>query len=1026
MDWNVSPKLYEMPEIFEINRLPMHGAGVPFDPVTGEAEVLPLDGKWQFKLFRRPEDVPADFSGIEWESITVPSNWTLSGRFDQPIYTNIKMPFENNPPLVPAENPTGVYQLCFKLPRRWKDKRIVLHIGGAESYLEVFCNGRFIGMGKDTRLPSEFDLTDALTAGNNTLVCKVIRWSDSSYVEDQDQWWMAGIYRSVYLCAVGKAWVSDLFVNGDYDFTSGSGTLQIKEELGFCIKTFLPHGPENDFYLTNTLYDSAGKKICEDKTAVSCCFRESLYRIDRSIPLKKVQPWSSEKPVLYTLVSVLADSDGNPLDRREKRMGFRNITLPGRDLLINGKRVLIRGVNRHEHNKDTGKTLSMEQMVSEIRLLKQFNFNAVRTCHYPDDHRWYDLCDEYGIYVLDEANFEAHDNYATLCRDIRWKTTIVERSRRMVLRDRSHVCVIGWSLGNESGFGENHLAASDAIYALDDTRIVHNEGECKKFWSQSCNVPQNGKVKYNAFYDPMYPHIDHVKEYISDKKTNRPLILCEYAHAMGNSSGGLCDYWDLFLSGSGLQGGFIWDWVDQGLTMTSGPGKGSWGFGGDFGEKIHDFDFCCNGMLAADFSLHPAMYEFRHLVQYIKVTRTGNGTFSFELENRHDFSTLENYSGTWQLEVDGKSVQSGKLSGISRLAPGEKMTFDLPLEARSVPAGSRVYVKFLFTLKKSTLWGDAGMLMAHDQIDLADAFEYAPAAAEKSVEISCTQKDDRLVIKSGRTVLDIDLATGGGSLLQGRKKIMEDLFACNLFRATTDNDGIRSWTGQEAKPMGQWLKAGLQDLKTVPLWTEVKKSRRGITVTAVQELFGSDPAAAVQFTRSITVLPDGKLRFKQDYRIPKSFPSLPRVGVIAALHSSFKQVKYLGRGPWENYSDRSRSAMVGLYESTVQEMDRCSYILPQEHGNRTGVSCLEISSAESTIIIRSEKPFEFSTGSYTPQDMQSVTHWYELAPRKETILTLDLIQRGVGTGSCGPQTFDPYVIKGNRFTFTFDLEIRDK
>ena len=1052
--WNIRHNLHETPEIVEINRLPMHGAEVPFANAasadfcnySASDRYLSLDGDWKFQLYHTPEEVPEKvfnpkFKDAKWGTIPVPSNWTLQNQFDLPVYTNVKMPFVNNPPVVPAENPTGIYRTVFTLPESWNDKRIVIHIGGAESYLEVYCNGKFIGMGKDCRLPSEFDLTPAIRFGEeNTLVCKVIRWSDSSYIEDQDQWWMAGIYRSVYLYCTEPVFVEDMAVGSDFDLSNGNGLLTVKTHLGFQLSKFLPvgtpcakhvngAGPEADFFIRACLKDADGKVLWENTDKIDCRFTVSYYKLEQKAVIAGVSPWSAETPVLYYLTVELTDAEGRVQECRVKRVGFRNICIKGCDLLINGKRVLIRGVNRHEHDCRTGKTLSLESMLEDIRLLKQFNFNAVRTCHYPDDHRWYDLCDEYGIYILDEANIETHANYSSICRDSRWKNSFVSRVERMVLRDRSHACIFGWSMGNESGHGENHLAAIAVARDLDNSRIIHHEGEIHAFWRQTASdIYHSPHPEDNAFYDQMYPHIDVLKAYTGDAERNRPLILCEYAHAMGNSSGGLCDYWDLFWNKPGLQGGFIWDWIDQGLVKTDKDGKEFFAFGGDFGEPDHDFDFCCNGMLAADRKPHPGMYEFRHLVQPVKVTEVDKKAFRFKLCNRREFTCLNDLAGMWELQAGGETIASGKLGGFENVAPGASMEFELPELKKITQVNGELFLNFRFVLKQEEKWAPAGTLLAHDQIGLDGVAEILNPARNTPVlsPVRMTDSGKNLLFYAADLTLSLDRKTGLGTLCKGKEVVLRKLFECNLFRAPTDNDGIRGWLGQETKPMGRWLAAGLNKLRLTGLDIDVAHKDESYVVKMEKSYVGKDPAAVLKFIQTVTINADGRFDFAQEYFLPESFPSMARIGVTAISGEGFEKVKYYGRGPWENYTDRCRSAEVGLYENTVRGMFEWGYALPQENGNRTGVRYMELSSGETALRIGSRTPFEFGASHYTAADLFKVIHTNELTERTGTVLTLDLAQRGLGTGSCGPQTFAHYELNEKHYMFNFTLEVINK
>jgi len=411
----------------------------------------------------------------------VPSNWTLQDTVDKPIYTNVQMPFENTPPLVPEENPTAVYRTTFDVPPAWKDRRIVIHFGGVESYYEFSVNGSFVGMAKDTRLPSEFDITDYLVSGPNTLAVKVIRWSDSSYVEDQDQWWMAGIYRDVYLYSTDPAFIHDVFASADYDYRARVGHLNAKLAFSYIRSRendpWPGGGPPEPFLVTATLYDQDGTVSWTDTARIDNSFRVSEYEVELTGDLPGVEPWSSENPALYRLVLTLRNHAGSEIETRCVRVGFRRVELGDRELLINGMPVLIRGVNRHEHDDRLGKVMTRERMIEDIRTLKQFNFNAVRTSHYPNTMEWYDLCDEYGLYLVDEADIEAHANYDTICRDPRWALAFEERMMRMVVRDKNHPSIIAWSAGNESGHGENHVNAIARIRAYDPSRVIHHEGE---------------------------------------------------------------------------------------------------------------------------------------------------------------------------------------------------------------------------------------------------------------------------------------------------------------------------------------------------------------------------------------------------------------------------------------------------------------------------------------------------------------------------------------------------------------------
>ncbi len=1031
--------LHQLPELQEINRLPMHGGGDHYASADATTpDLLSLNGNWDFKLYHRPEDVPENFAEPgavikDIGSIAVPSNWTLAGLFDKPIYTNVKMPFPNNPPVVPEENPTGIYRTTFTVPAEWSNKRVIIHVGGAESYLEVYLNGQFIGMGKDTRLPSEFDLTAALNHGDpNTLVCKVIRWSDSSYIEDQDQWWMAGIYRGVYIYATAQeAYLQDVFANGDYDYQAGKGYLNLQAQLGMYYPFYSqgkdPYsitGPTAPFKVNFTLTNISGKKIWSKDFTISWRFSEGMYTLNTKAPIAAIKPWSSESPTLYNLSTTLTDDQGNFLDCRKMRVGFRRIEIKDCNLLINGQRVIIAGINRHENDPETGKAVSLESMLTDIRLMKQFNFNAVRTSHYPNDHRWYDLCDEYGIYVLDEANFESHANYSKLCREPRWEKAIVARGERMVLRDRSHVSIIGWSIGNESGNGENIHSMIKVMRGLDSSRIIHHEGEIHTHWTANWLTSPPGNPELNAFYDPMYPIPSReVLEKIS-RESNRPAIFAEYCHAMGNSSGNLAEFWDAFWTLPKLQGGFIWEWADHALWNTDEKGNRYLAYGGDFGEESHDFDFCCDGMVSATRVPHPAMYEFKHLTQPVKVTAVPGRRFTYNILNRKNFTTLTNLVCKWELQINGEIHQHGSIA-VASLKPQESMVVTLPIEMQTISTADVATIDFYFTLKKDTPCAPAEWCVASDQfdvtkdfkVDLLSAIEMDLASSDFSIRHN---PDKSCTVRVGKTTLNINDA-GDGSILWGNKVCLASLPECNLFRACTDNDGIRGWTGQDKKPMGQWLKAGLDKLQRISSTSSAVKNDDSIVFTINRRFVGSDPNAPIDFVQRITLKDTGYMHFDCEVTLAESLPTLPRFGVIFQVPEGFDFFKYFGRGPFENYIDRNRAAHLGCYYDHI-DRNYTEYVLPQENGNRTDVRNAVIHGNKCKINLQyADKPFEFGISRYTPQQLFAARHKKDLQQTGYNYITVDAQQRGLGSGSCGPQTLPQYSMDEKHYSLKFDL-----
>ena len=589
------------PEVVSLRRLAMH---VPL-PLGDDARKS-LDGKWAFELFDSPELVSAAAvtgpTPIGTRAVAVPGNWTLQDVGDLPHYTNVQMPFDGPPPRLPDRNPTGVYRRSFTIGRGWKRHRIVLHIGGAESVHAVYLNDQFVGYGTDSRLPSEYDITDALVAGSNHLAIVVMRYSALSYVEDQDQWWMAGLHRSVYIEARTPVHVRDVRCRADLDVASGIGSLEVTTEVAFTAAPVAGH------QVRCTLLAPNGKRIgsptvqaVPHQYAVPYTYRGFVTHHEFSVP--RVQAWSAETPARYTVEIELLGPDGGVLERTQQRVGFRHVEIRQRQLLVNGQPVWIFGVNRHDHHPERGKAVTLDDMRADLLTMRAHNITAVRTSHYPNDNAFYDLCDELGFYVIDEANIESHGYNTSLCHDSRWLGAWVARGSRMVERDRNHPSIIVWSLGNESGYGANHDALAGWIRRADPSRPLHYEGAVfHKGWV-------DGGLAASDLVCPMYPTIDRIREYGESGLGTRPLIMCEYSHAMGNSNGSLADYWSVISTTPGLQGGFIWEWKDHGIRQVLPDGTVRLAYGGQFGDTPNDCNFVADGLVSSYGAPHPAMQE---------------------------------------------------------------------------------------------------------------------------------------------------------------------------------------------------------------------------------------------------------------------------------------------------------------------------------------------------------------------------------------------------------------------------------
>ncbi len=1039
--------LWESPEVCGLNRLPARCTAYPYpdeaSAITGDYAASPfyysLAGEWQFKLVDAPENVPEDFAACSangaWETIPVPGNWNMYG-YDRPHYTNVQMPWANQPPTVPQLNPTGLYRLEFELPAGWATRRTVIHFGGVESAFFVYINGIEVGFSKDSRTPAEFDITRYLKAGKNLLAVKVIRWSDGSFLEDQDHWWMAGIYRNVYLYSTAHSYIADFFATAELDSNYRDGKLQLQVELSIADKNY------SSWEVEAQIYDNAGRAIL-DKPISSANDNEMIDHgwlkiFNRQVP--NPLPWNHETPNLYTLIVKLLNSTGETVEVTGCRIGFRKYEIKDRQLLVNGQPVLIKGVNRHEHDDVYGKTVSRESMLADIQLLKQFNFNAVRTAHYPNDPQFYDLCDEYGIYIVDEANIESHAFYFTICHDRRYAQAFLDRGMRMVERDKNHPSIYSWSLGNESGYGENHAALAGWIKGRDSSRLLHYEGAIR-VPSYELHIDYQNLAATDIIC-PMYSHVDMIRKWSEQTKDPRPLILCEYSHAMGNSNGNLKEYFEAFEECHGLQGGYIWDWVDQGILQRAGEpgncadaaavqaygieqaraechkpgGKWHWGYGGDFGDQPNDKNFCINGLVWPDRTVHPAMFEFKKLAQPVKVEIVDLERGKFKITNKNYFVNLQYLNCCWTVTGDGKVLAEGQLPHLD-IAPGQSKIVNIAWPEKPFAAQYGCFINFDFTLRQDCRWAAAGHQIAWEQFALPFRQIVPPPSQTASVQLTPAAEQQHIAV--GELSLTVDMQSGIIAAIrwQGRD-IMIQAPRLNLWRGATDNDGIKGWTGQEDKSLGRWLAAGLNRLQMTATQPLITSDGEEITVKLSHCWVNPDGKKIAVHQQVYSIRPDGAIAVANQVTVEPDISDLPRIGVTMTLPAGFEELTWFGRGPHESYWDRQSGAPVGLYHSTVTEQ-YIPYIMPQEHGNHCAVKFFQLSNGGVNVNFSSQKEFEFSVSHLTAADLFRAYHSSELTLRPETMVNIDLHQRGVGSGSCGPDTLDSYKLSSNNYEFDY-------
>jgi beta-galactosidase len=939
---------------------------------------LSLDGDWRFQLLPAP-DAPV---GGPWSAAHVPGVWTLQGTDDLPQYTNVRMPFPDFPPGSPEANPTGVYEREVDVPAEWAGRRIVLQVGAAESVLLVRVDGRPVGVSKDSHLAAEFDLSRVVRPGGRCVVrLTVVKWSDASHIEDQDQWWHGGVTRSVLLYATDPLHLADVTVRAARD-----GGLRVDCRVRDA-RGALPGG----WYVSGDLdgrllaQDSEFDRVNVEDDRVSDFLGEA--RIQTVVP--DVRTWNAETPELYDLTVRLHRPDGTVADTSRHRVGFRDVEIAGRDLLVNGERVYIRGVNRHDFHPLTGRTVSYDDMRADLVLLKRFGFNAIRTSHYPNDPTLYDLADELGFYVVDEADIESHDHAHEIADDPRYLNAFVDRVSRMVLRDKNHPSIIIWSLGNESDYGANHDAAAGWVRRHDPTRPIQYEGAAKLDWAATDDC--------SDIACPMYaPLEDCVAHALSGRQT-RPLIQCEYSHAMGNSNGTLADHWAAIESTPGLQGGFIWEFWDHGILQRVNDGRPAgrggaglydngvaapghrWAYGGDFGETIHDGAFIADGVVFPDRTPKPSLYEHREIAAPVRIEcHKHEGVV---LGNHQHFRGLDWLTGTWELSLaDGRTLTAP--AELPELRPGETAAVPLPFE---VPRdGGEAWLTLRVTVAEDQPWAPAGTELCVPQIRLR-----GPEAATDTVV-------ERPVPLDGEGLLVHPLLSSGPVL--------------SLWRAPTDNDEL----GGMAQ---RWRTWGLDSL--VRKVVSVRQDGGG-RVTVDAEYAG---AVGVVRHRQVFTPVEGGVRVEEEAELPAEFDDVARVGSVFETTPGLDLLEWFGQGPWESYPDRSFGAPVGHHAVRVDDLFT-PYLRPQESGGRHGVRRFTLSAPDATgLAVVLDEPRQVTVTRYHAADLTAARHHDELVPRSGCVVHIDAAHRGLGTASCGPDTFPEYRVPAGVHRWSWTLRV---
>ncbi|MDO7851626.1 glycoside hydrolase family 2 TIM barrel-domain containing protein [Hymenobacter convexus] len=1046
------PKIYagpvgdawEIPQITELNRDKSRATAYSFptekDALLGDRtktpRLLSLNGLWDFNFAIKPADAPKDFykSRVHgWKQLAVPSNWEMNG-YDLPIYKSAKYPFRPvNPPFVPQDyNGVGSYQRTFSVPAGWQSQNITLHFGGVSSAFKVWVNGKFLGYGEDSCLPSEFNVTPYLQSGENVVSVQVMRWSDGSYLEDQDHWRLSGIFREVLLLAEPKLRIADFHWQAKLDKQYRDAVLSIRPRL----ENLTGNNDISGYQVRAQLFDKTGAAVLPQplqRTAESI-INEPYPRLDNAkfglleTTVRNPLKWSDEVPNLYTLVLTLTDKTGAVLEAKSCKVGFRSIEFSKDNgkLLINGKLTYLYGVNRHDHHPTKGMAVSRDDIRQDVRTLKQFNFNCIRTSHYPNDPYFYDLCDEYGILVIDEANLETHGLGSKLSNAPAWTTAYQERSMRMALRDKNHPSIIFWSLGNESGRGPNHAAMAAWLHDFDITRPIHyepamgdphldgyidpNDPNYPKNHAYRIQVPRD--QAYVDMVSRMYPGL-FTAELLANQQNGdtRPIFFCEYAHSMGNATGNMKEFWDIWRSTKRIIGGCIWEFKDQGLLKKDSTGTAFYAYGGDFQEKYYD-DFTIKGIVASDGRPHAAIYECKRVYQPAECTLTDAGRGLIKVENRHASKSLADYAVALVVRENGRVISTKPLPRL-RLAAGRDTVISLKPYLPKRKAGAEYLATISFTLPQAAAWADQGHEVASNQFALTGLAE-APRSAKTYPAVAIRDEAAAYVLSGKDFQVTIDKTSGAlTSYRQGNIEQLAAPLLPHFTRPLTDNDR-RGWKAD--KKLKEWFTAApkLQSL------TLDKSQPSRPSLTSTYSLIDDKTTVRVTYTLN----GDGTLRVAYDLTPAAGLPNIPRVGMQMGIRHTDTQISYYGRGPMENYIDRRYGFDAGIYTQPLSEFAD-SYVVPMEYANRTDVRWMQLADQQNTgLLVVADSLLSMSAWPYTEQNIQTARHTIKLKDAGFITLNIDLAQMGVGGNTswdAQAAPIDKYQLPAKPYSYSFYL-----
>lgn len=1006
---------WENPGLVGINRLPARAYFFPYpdrqSALTGDrgaACFLSLNGLWQFRYAESPLLAPEgfeqpDYEATDWDEVAVPGCWQMQG-YDRPHYTNVVYPIPLDPPRVPDNNPTGSYRRLFQIPAEWAGRRLILRFEGVESAFHVWVNGALIGFSKGSRLPAEFDITGEVVDGVNTLAVRVYKWSDGTYMEDQDYWWFSGIFRDVYLKAEPQGGIRDVGIRTPLLNDYADGRVEVSVQLGEG-----GHGS----LLRATLLDAEGTEVAGAEASAAS-------EVSLTLDVPGCHQWSAEDPYLYTLLLELLGPDGESVDTTALLVGLRQVEIRGRVLLINGVPVKLKGVNRHDHHPEKGRAVSLEDMLTDVLLMKRHNINAVRTSHYPNDPRFYDLCDRYGLYVVDECDYETHGFGYGINTDVHptwapeFAEACVDRMTRMVMRDRNHPCVIMWSAGNEADHGPNTRAMLQRARELDPTRPRHYERDVE--------------VDTADVFSQMYTHPDVIRKIAQEEPFEAwgvtanqrhrevPFMLCEYAHAMGNGPGGLKEYWDLIYQYPCLCGGFVWEFCDHGIARTDPEGRRWYAYGGDFGDYPHDGNFVCDGLVFPWREPSPGMIQYKKIIEPVRVEAVDLTRGLFRFTNLYDFIGLDHLALRWTVEADGQVLRSG-LAPLPAVLPHSSAEVTIAEAAGPVVARLGAHVTLSLFLAQDTPWAPAGHEVAWGQFALPVRLPDLPRRPAGS-PVCLRETREGVTVEGQRFCLSVSRVDGRlrNWVWDGRLLFSEGP-AVSFFRAPTDND-------RSAGVRGQWENSDLRHFDSKLLGLAVESQAEGARLVSQLRLSAPNQRRAFDCCLETLVRHDGSLTLRvsgEPNRFWEESDILLRIGLDLTVPGTLDHVAWYGLGPGESYPDTREAQRMGLWRSDVDGLST-PYVYPQENGTRSGVRWVTLANDRGQGLTAVGAPtLCFSARRHTVQDLDEARHMHEVPRREHITLCLDHVHHGIGSASCGPATFEPYVLRPRAFCFEVRL-----